>query len=162
MPGTAPFFLKATFTTAGYSERARPRRGNRNLDVGRSWRWTANLGDYSQIRLGSNGTLADAQPVSRIPMRVQSLRSAIFLPSRQASNSTIRTANVEWNGRPTTCILNARSIDPNVQARQWVEEEYCIDNTSVLLQIHSPAPGSFIVYGYSKSLQSMSGWCRTT
>jgi hypothetical protein len=150
MPGTAPFFLKASFNTP-----AGPGEVTETWLSGRSWRWTANLGDYSQIRIGSNGRLADAQsaPITVIPMRVQSLRSAIFWPVGQVSNVVLRTANVEWNGRPVTCILNSRSIDPAVGARQWVEEEYCIDNASGLLQIHSPAPGSFIVYGYTKNLQ---------
>jgi hypothetical protein len=150
MPGTAPFFLRASFNTP-----AGPGELTETWLSARSWRWTANLGDYSQIRLGSNGRLLDAQPVpiSVIPMRVQSLRSAIFWPVGQVSNVVLRTANVEWNGRPVTCILNSRSIDPAVGARQWVEQEYCIDNASGLLQIHSPAPGSFIVYRYAKNLQ---------
>jgi len=153
MPETPPFFLKATFNVEGSASGTGAGELTETWMSGRSWRWTANLGDYSQIRLGSNGTLADAQPVSIVPMRVQTLRSAIFWPVQQASNVTLRTAAVEWNGRSVTCILGSGSVDPSIQSRQWVEEEYCVDNASGLLQIHSPAPGSFIVYGYSKDMQ---------
>ena len=51
------------------------------------------------------------------------------------------------------CILNSQSLDPSIPSRQWVEEEHCVDTATGLLQIHSPAPGSFIVYGYTKNLQ---------
>jgi hypothetical protein len=149
MPGTPPFFLKATVTTSS----AGPGELTETWMSGQAWRWTASLGEYSQTRLGLHGALMDAQPVSAIPMRVQTLRSAIFWSMRQVSNATLRTAAVEWNGRPATCILDSRSLDPAIGARQWVEEEYCIDNATGLLQIQSPAPGSFIVYGYSKNMQ---------
>lgn len=148
MPGTAPFFVKASFNAGGGAGEL-----TETWMSGRSWRWTASLGDYSQVRMWSKGTLVDAQPVVAIPMRVQTLRAAIFWPVRQASNSELRIANVEWNGRAVTCILESAHADAAIQARQWVEAEYCIDNASGLLQIHSPAPGSFVVYGYSKNMQ---------
>jgi hypothetical protein len=39
------------------------------------------------------------------------------------------------------------------QARLWEEREFCIDNASGLMQIHSIAPGTYTVYGYSRGMQ---------
>ncbi len=153
MPGTPPFVLTANFNAGGNAVYTGAGQLTQTWVNRNNWGWSATLGDYSQTRLVANGTVADNQQITAIPMRVQTLRSEIFWPVGMASNATIRSAAAQWNGRAVTCILAARSIDPANRSRQWQETEYCIDNASGLLQVHSPAPGSFTVYGYQKNLE---------
>ena len=39
------------------------------------------------------------------------------------------------------------------QGRIWQEEEYCVDNNSGLIMVHSIAPGTFAVFGYNANQQ---------
>jgi beta-lactamase regulating signal transducer with metallopeptidase domain len=150
-PDTPPFRFDAPFTSsAGMGELTETwLSGNR-------WRYTMDLGSYSLVRIGSNRLRVDGNHVSEIPTRTYMLRNAIFwryqLPQPAAQ---IRTAAVEWNGRPVTCLLSSNVAGPaaQIQSRLWEERELCIDNASGLLQIHSIAPGTFTVYGYDRSVQ---------
>ena len=45
---------------------------------GQRWRWTASLGNYSQVRIGSGNVGFDETPVRAVPMWVHLLRNAIF------------------------------------------------------------------------------------
>ncbi len=121
-----------------------------------SWRWTAALGGYSLVRIDNGGLTVEDKHVTEIPMRAQMLRNAIFwaiqAPQRDVQ---IRTAAVAWNGKQVTCLLISKVIGPSAQtqSRLWEETEFCIDPVSGLLQIHSIAPGTYVVYGYSRDLQ---------
>jgi hypothetical protein len=121
---------------------------------GRQWRWTASLGGASIVRLASGASILQGQAASEVPMRVHMLRNAIFWAALPApSNDQIRTAEDEWNGKPVTCLLFSRvsGAAAQIQTRLWQESEYCIDPASGLLQVHSIAPGTYTVYGYSGS-----------
>jgi len=120
----------------------------------RRWRWTANLGGYSQVQLGLPGS-----PVSDhhlpTPMPVHLLRNVIFGPVAVNQPRVMRLSSIVWNGQPTSCILMSGVTGPRsaTPARLWEENEYCIDNASGLLQVSSSAPGIYAVYGYAANQQ---------
>ncbi len=60
----------------------------------------------------------------------------------------IRSANAELNGKPVTCLLLSAGVAENPAPRAWVEEEYCIDSATGLLQMWSAAPGIYAEYDY--------------
>lgn len=119
---------------------------------GKSWRWDANLGAISTTRgATAQGTYANSR--APVPVSVQMVRNAVFAPTYQISlGGELRTAAVQWNGKPTTCVLSSGVVQPPTQARLWEEAEYCFDNASGLLQIASFAPGTYTVYGYGKGI----------
>jgi hypothetical protein len=67
----------------------------------------------------------------------------------------LRTAAIQWNGKPATCILTsgADGDAAQSQSRLWEEEEYCIDDASGTLQVHSIAPGTYACFDYSANRQ---------
>ncbi|MBZ5727101.1 MAG: M56 family metallopeptidase [Acidobacteriia bacterium] len=149
LPGTSPFQLDAKFTASGNAAYLGPGELTETWLSGRSWRWTASLGNFSLVRIGLNGVTAEDQHVAAVPMRVHMLRNAIFWASQQTpSNFLIRTAAVELDSRPATCLLVSGVAVPAAQSRLWEEEEYCVDSASGLLLEHSIAPGTYAAYSY--------------
>jgi hypothetical protein len=149
-----PYELRVSFTAGGNVQYTGAGELTESWQSGQSWRWTANLGGYSIVRIGSQGNTADAQPVSMIPMRIQMLRDAVFWAVRTpGSNLMVRTAAAELNGRPVTCLLTSNMPPMISSARLWEEEEHCIDNASGLLRIYSVAPGTYAIYGYDRNQQ---------
>ena len=151
--GTPSFQLDATFLASGNVNYVGSGAVSETWISGQRWRWTANLADYSQARIGRGQGGFDEQPVSAVPMRVHMLREAIFWPLQFAANPRLRTASPRWNGNPVTCLLLGGELGSTVQSRFWAEQEYCVDNASGLLQVKSPAPGTYWMYGYGKNLQ---------
>jgi hypothetical protein len=118
-------------------------------DGGSHWRWMAKLQDSLVIRIGVNGRVYGTNPSELVPLRVQMIRSALHWPiKRNAGASAIRAADVERDGKAISCLLLSGSIPPNPAPRSWVENEYCIDPDTGLLQTWSEAPGIFAVYDY--------------
>jgi hypothetical protein len=118
------------------------------------WRWTATMGNYSVARSLAFEEAAGAAHPGVVPMRVHMLRNAIFWAIQQAGgNLQVRTASIQWNGQPATCILTSAMVNPTAETRLWEEEEYCVDNASKLLQVQSVAPGTYVVYGYGAGSQ---------
>jgi len=118
---------------------------------GRHWRWTASLGAYSQLQIGSNSAVYRQNPVV-MPMRLKALREALFAPlPGNGSRVTLRTASAMLNGTALTCILTSSAANRQVPAegRQWYETEYCIDPATSTLRVLSIAPGMYIAYDYS-------------
>ena len=151
--GTPPFQVDATFLASGNVNYVGSGALSETWLSGQRWRWTANLGSYSQVRFGQRQAGFDQARVSSVPIRVQMLREALFWPVRLPPNPRLRTAAVQWNGRPVTCILLGGELGSTVQSRLWTEHEYCVDNESGLLQVQSHAPGTYLVYGYGKGVQ---------
>jgi hypothetical protein len=151
--GTPPFRLDATFLASGNVSYVGSGALSETWISGQHWRWTANLGDYSQSRIGRGQIGFDEQPVSAVPMRVHMLREAIFWPVRFGPGLRIRTAAAQWNGMRLTCLLLGGYSDVAAQSRMWAEQEYCVDNGSGVLRIYSPAPGTYLAYEYSKNQQ---------
>lgn len=93
---------------------------------------------------------------SAIPLRLQEARSMLYnpLPSVDyASSGSIRTFVASFHGTSLQCLLLARSrrVQNPASGRGWEENEECIDPQSGLLQIHSEAPGRYVLYDYSNA-----------
>jgi hypothetical protein len=143
---TMPSFeLVATFTSTAGSGTMTETWMN-----GQKWRWSGTVGQDSAVRIGGDGLHYGAPQGGAIPPAVHVLRNAIFwaaggVPDASAS---IRSSSVIWNGKPATCLLfGARGSEP-MGARTWDEEEYCIDDASGQLQVHSFVPGTYVNYSY--------------
>lgn len=156
-PQMKPFHFQASFTASGSVTYTGAGELSEIWMSGQSWRVTETLGNYSLDRIGYSGKSVDQKPVTFIPMRAQMLRNEIMWATaiNAAGAQQIRTAAASWNGSPVTCILISGSGASALQSqtRLWVENEYCISNDSKLLQIHSMAPGTYAVFGYSRNLQ---------
>ncbi|HXM21752.1 MAG TPA: hypothetical protein VN948_10860 [Terriglobales bacterium] len=152
--GGPAFHLKLSFTSSGQSSYT----GSGEMEEIRysrqTWRWTARLGDYSQVRVFQNGVLYDEKTPGPIPLRVQMVRGAVIWPMANVRPGTmIRMASAQWHGMEVMCAL--LSFDEAVTAvhwRHWEEREYCVDTKSVLLRIYSEAPGIYTLYDYDDAL----------
>lgn len=154
--GMKPFELKASFNTSGSPENSGPGVLEESWLSGQNWRWTQQLGSYSQVRIFHKGVAYDANPGTYQPLRLQMIRQAIFWPiAGNFENKVIRVAEANWNGKPVTCALIAgpRANASRETGRQWFEEEFCIDPATGFLQTYSIAPGTYNVYDYSNALE---------
>jgi hypothetical protein len=150
-PVTPPYFLTVSFVAAGDPANSGQGEFTQLWHGQESWRWTAKFRDFSVSRVHSRIGTFDEKPVPPVPMRVHMLRNAIYWAAQGlTTTSQFRSAAVEWNGRPGTCLLvSDRSEAGDSPARRWNESEYCIDDETSLLQILSIAPGSYTVYSYA-------------
>lgn len=151
-PGMAPFSLKASFNSAGKDSR---NSGYGEIEEtwlnGQAWRWTARLGDYSQLRIFYQGAVYDDKPRGHIPLRIQMVRSAVFWPVvGNFASSLLRMATAKWEGTDLACILISGMMNEasDTPGRRWEENEYCVDPKTGLLRIHSEAPGIYSVFDY--------------
>ena len=140
--------LKASFQTNGATQNE----GNgtmEELSNGPAWRWTAQMQGASVVRMGGNGHAYGANPNEPVPLRIQEIRAALHWPIlRNPGGAVIRSANTEMNGKPVTCLLLSAAVPENPAPRAWVEEEYCVDSATGLLQMWSAAPGIYTEYDY--------------
>jgi hypothetical protein len=155
-PAGAPFDLKVSFVSSGQSLYT----GAGDLEeiwvTPGTWRWTAHLGSYSQVRVFHQGLAYDTNAHAYLPLRLHMVRSAIFWPvAGNFAGSLIRMAPANWKGAPVTCALisGPRSEASATPGRRWQEEEFCIDPKSGLLQTYSVAPGIYYAYDYSSALR---------
>jgi hypothetical protein len=145
---STPYALKVSFETNGTAQ-SEGQGTMEELSDGGRWRWMAKLQDSQMIRISVNGRVYGTNPSESVPLRVQMIRSALHWPiMRNAGASAIRAADVERDGKAMSCLLLSGSIPPNPAPRSWVENEYCIDSVTGLLQTWSEAPGIFAVYDY--------------
>jgi hypothetical protein len=153
--GMQPFHFTASFTAVGAADNGAGELTEIWMN-GQKWRWTANLGNLSVARTSYRGRLVENVHVDAIPMRAHVLRNEIYWATDEYTvKAQLRTAQIQWNGKPATCILasGVTGAATQIQGRIWQEEEYCVDNTSGLLMMHSIAPGTFAVFGYSANQQ---------
>jgi hypothetical protein len=160
-PGTTPFSMKVSFNSVAPNSAT----NSRNAGYGEveetwlsatKWRWSARLGDYSQLRIFYNGAAYDDKPRGSMPLRLQMVRNAVFWPVvGDFAASLIRMATAKWEGIDVACILTSgRTNDAtDTPGRRWEETEYCIDPKSGLLRTLSEAPGIYTVYDYSGGMQ---------
>lgn len=126
---------------------------------GQGLRWTAkSSGGYSITRISAAGEVSAESTARSIPLRLQEARGLLNdpLPSASyASRGSIRTARAELNGKAVTCLLLSQLKNPANPpvGRGWDEAEECIDPQTGLLQLHSEAPGRYVVYDYSQPFQ---------
>jgi len=157
-PMTPPYLLSVSFTATGEGANSGTGELSQLWLAGQQSRWTASMGNFSLSRVRIRGEAFDEKPVTSIPMRIHMLRNTIFWAAGTIpAGAKFRSAAVEWNNAPTTCLLMSDGRDAAASpARQWNEEEFCIDDRSGLLQILSFAPGNYTVYSYAKG-QSFHG-----
>jgi hypothetical protein len=125
---------------------------------GQNWRWEATLGDYSLLRVSSDGVAYDQQKPAPLPLRLKMLANSIFNPLQPAPRASLRAANLTWKGTAVTCILRSFGGDgPAIVTatigRQWNETEYCIDPATGLLMMLSEVPGIYVNYDYTNALR---------
>jgi hypothetical protein len=151
-----PFHFTAPFTAGGSAAETGPGELTEIWMNGQKWRWTVSLGNSSVVRMAYHGQHLENGHTATIPMRAHILRNEIFWAAGGlGANVQLRTAKTQWNGRPATCLLDSRPAETaaQTQARLWQEEEFCVDNSSGLLVLHSVAPGTFAVFGYDSNQQ---------
>jgi hypothetical protein len=88
-------------------------------------------------------------------MPVHLLRNVIFGAVQVNQPRVMRLSPIVLNGHSASCILLSGVTGPRsaTPARMWEETEYCVDNSSGLLEVSSTAPGLYTVYGYGANLQ---------
>jgi len=149
-----PYSLRVTFETTGAAQSEGVGTMEEISDGGSHWRWSTELQDSRVVRIGSEGKVYGTSPAEPVPLRVQMLRAALHWPIiRFPGSSAMREAQVSRDGKQMTCLLLSGSIPPNPAPRSWVENEYCIDPATGLLQMWSDAPGIFAVYDYEGSTE---------
>ncbi|PYP92932.1 MAG: hypothetical protein DMG65_02780 [Candidatus Angelobacter sp. Gp1-AA117] len=151
---SAPYILKVSFDSTGAVQHT----GSGKLEEiwlsGRTYRWTASMGDYWQVRLSYQGRIYDQRRGDLIPLRVRMLRTVVFWPIHNpAIRASLRTVNATWKGAAVTCVLVAGPGLAPAPGRRWEETEYCIDQKTGLLQIYSEAPGIYTIYDYAGGTQ---------
>jgi len=151
-PGMAPFDIKVSFNSIGKDSHST---GYGEVEEtwlnGQTWRWSARLGDYSQLRIFYQGNAYDEKPRGNIPLRIQMVRNAVFWPVvGNFASSLLRMATAKWEGTDLACILISRGGNDATETpgRRWEENEYCIDPKAGVLRIYSEAPGIYCVYDY--------------
>ena len=151
-PGMAPFSIKVSFNSLGRDSR---NQGYGELEEtwlnGQTWRWSARLGDYSQLRIFYQGEAYDDKSRGHIPLRLQMVRSAVFWPVvGNFAPALLRMTTAKWEGTDLACILTSAGFNDAAPTagRRWEENEYCIDPKTGLLRILSEAPGIYSVYDY--------------
>ena len=153
--GGPAFHLKLSFTSSGQSRYTGPGEMD-EIHYSRftSWRWTARLGDYSQVRVFQYGTPYDEKTPGPIPLRLQMVRGAVIWPMDNVRPGTmIRMASAQWRGMEIMCaLLSGGDGVGAAPGRQWQEREYCVDTKSALLRIYSEAPGIYTIYDYDNAL----------
>src|SRR5579884_364326 len=146
-PGGAPYTLRISFNAAD--------QGDGQLEEtwfsGQDWSWTVRFGSFSLSRVIVGGRVWDDAPHNSIPLRLQTLRNAVFWPVvGNVAPDLIRTAAVNSNGVSLTCVLVSPAYTNAANAPRITEErEYCVDPASGLLQQYSPAPRMEMIYSYA-------------
>jgi hypothetical protein len=152
VPGTQPYRFTVRFQAAGNVLETGPGELTETWITGQEWSWTASLGGVSHTQLRYRGQFLEDRHIAVIPMRAQMLRNEFLWATRGiAGGSLIRTARVQFQGKPATCLLISESKDSEaaaVQGRSWDEEEYCLDDASTTLVVHSMAPGTYALFSY--------------
>jgi hypothetical protein len=154
-PGTHPYRFTASFLAAGNALDTGSGELTETWMTGQRWRWTANLGSFSHAQLLYRGQLFEDRHAAVIPMRAHMLRNEIFWAIRgPVQGAWFRVARVLWQGKPATCVLDSERMDPiESQGRRWDEEEYCLDDASGVLLVHSVAPGTYAQFSYGAGMQ---------
>ncbi|HEY6338252.1 MAG TPA: hypothetical protein VIW68_07140 [Candidatus Sulfotelmatobacter sp.] len=160
-PGTAPFTIKVSFNsvsfkTAGDSKNTGYGEVEETWLNGQTWRWSARLGDYSQLRIFYEGAAYDDKPKGFMPLRLQMVRNAVFWPvGGNFASALLRMATASFQGTDLACTLISRGGNDATATpgRRWEETEFCIDPKTGLLRTHSEAPGIYAIYEYEGALQ---------
>jgi hypothetical protein len=148
--GGPAFHLKLSFLSSGQSGKTVSGVMDEIRYSRQTWRWTARLGDYSQVRVFQYGVPYDEKTPGPVPLRLQMVRGAVIWPMANVRPGTmIRMASAQWRGMEVMCALLSAAEETSASpGRHWDEREYCMDTRSALLRIYSEAPGIYTVYDY--------------
>jgi len=155
-PGTPAYRFVASFVASGKVLNIGQGEITETWLTGQKWAWTTTLGTFSHLRVRFQGGLYEDSHADVIPMRAHMVRNEIFWELNGLSrNSGIRTARIDMQGKPATCVLVSElgSDAALSSGRGWDEEEFCIDNTSGALVLHSIAPGTYARLDYAANQQ---------
>lgn len=155
-PGAPPFTIKASFNSTGKSRYTGFGEMEETWMSTNVFRWSARLGDYSQLRIFYEGAAYDDKPRGPIPLRVQMVRESVLWPvTGRFAPALIRMATASWQGTEVACMLVSGAMNEATATpgRRWEETEYCIDPKTGLLHTYSEAPGIYAVYDYSEKLE---------
>jgi hypothetical protein len=126
---------------------------------GQGLHWTAQKeAEYTLTGIAVNGQQYQEGTSELVPLRLEEARGILLhpLPSdAYLSRESIRTAPATFRDASVTCVLlsNSKSAVIPAVGRGWEESEECIDPQTGLLQMHSEAPGRYVVYDYSNAPQ---------
>jgi BlaR1 peptidase M56 len=155
--GMPPYRFDVTFVAGGNALNVGSGEITETWMTGQKWRWTVSLGDISHTQLLSRGQVLEDKHVAVIPMRAHMLRNEVLWATRWfGPNARLRIAEISWQGKPATCVLGSApgQADSAMPAgRSWDEEEYCIDDSTGELMVHSIVPGTYAQFGYDAHLQ---------
>jgi hypothetical protein len=155
-PGSPPFSMKVSFNSTGTSRYTGFGEVEETWMSGSTFRWSARLGDYSQLRIFHNGAAWDDKPHGSIPLRIQMVRQSVFWPvTGRFAPALLRMAAANWQGTEVACMLISSGMNDATATpgRRWEETEYCIEPKTGLLRTYSEAPGIYNVYDYSETFQ---------
>jgi hypothetical protein len=125
---------------------------------GQGLHWTARSATgFSLTGIAVNGELY-AESTASVPLRLEEVRGILLHPlpsATYASRESMRMTTSAFRGVQVTCILLSDLKKPAIPAvgRAWEESEECIEPQSGLLQLHSEAPGRYVVYDYEGAPQ---------
>jgi hypothetical protein len=154
--GTPPYDLKVTFDASGRVAYTGSGEMEEMWLSAQRWRWSANLGGYSQTRIFLGGQYFDKTTLPNIPMRVQMVRGSLLWPiTGPGPHAVMKATPANWNGVNVICALFSGALNDAVATtgRQWQESEYCFDPATSLLMTYSEAPGIYASYDYSNSIR---------
>ncbi len=157
--GVPPYRLHASFAAGGNALQTGQGEISETWMTGQRWQWTVNLGSISHVQQVYLGVLFENQHIAVIPMRAHMLRNEIFWARAQPGLAArLRTAKTLWQGKPATCLLESPDsaidgFDSSAQARFWNEDEYCFDDASGDLVVHSFVPGTYAQFEYGAQTQ---------
>jgi hypothetical protein len=155
-PGSPPFSMKVSFNSTGKSRYTGFGEVEETWMSPASFRWSARLGDYSQLRIYYDGAAYDDKPRGPIPLRIQMVRQSVFWPvTGRFAPALIRMATAKWQDTEVACMLVSGAMNDATPTpgRRWEETEYCIDRKTGLLRTYSEAPGIYNVYDYSDKFE---------
>ena len=152
-PKLQPFLLKARFVSSGQL----PYEGQGTMEQiwnDRFNRWTAKIGSMETVRIGIGRNMWSDDPSAPVPLRVQMARSALLWPVDSiAPRAMLRAADTSLGGKALICVLSSLGVQDTDQPRHWVEREYCVEPQNGNLVVWSEAPGHYVVYDYTSSIQ---------
>ena len=155
-PGTPPYCFVASFFASGKVHDTGQGEDTETWLTGQRWLLSTKLSNVSNTRVRYQGRLYEDAHVDIVPARAHMVRNEIFWGLGNLSEtSQIRTTHIQVQGKSATCILVSvlGSDAALAQGRAWDEEEFCIDDASGALLIHSIAPGTYARMDYSANQQ---------
>jgi len=152
-PKLQPFLLKARFVSNGQL----PYEGQGTMEQiwnDRFNRWTAKIGSTGILRVGIGRNMWSDDPSAPVPLRIQMARSALLWPvDSVAPRVMLRAADTSLGGKALICVLSSFGVQDTDPLRHWVEREYCVEPQTGNLVVWSEAPGHYVVYDYTSSIQ---------